>query len=729
MKFAKFGFARLSRRHAFLACALGAVGVSFAGGYSNGAIEHVKPMNLFAAGSEVEFAIKPGKDADRGFSVTDYYGRSIPSTYDRESGKLKLGNLANGYYAIANGNKTTSFGVVPFTGRTAVDFRAAGRRFGLKVFLLGKPGVWWRRPWTWEVDECTTACEKMGLQWTRNGFNGREDPEEPGVITALQLVNKHQMNCVMKVEGIPESAYDEKRYGPMEKFRDTKNKRGWQRCSVPMKEPYQKWLADEVAKLPKTQDVFEMGNEVWDYMTGAEFAEWCRMSVPVLRKMRPGCSIGADLSRRKWNDEAVKAGVLEGLDALYIHPYSFKPMPEVRIRAWLRNYREHFERLAGRKLDLYVTEYGWPTAPKDKRGDSCDERRQAQRTVRESLMLYAEGCKTLVPHWMADREQDPTEREHWFGFFRLCGEPKPVVIAHAACARMIDGSEFVGDLVLPGAETGVGSMLFQRANGWVVAVWTQDEEPGTGREVTVPVRPDAVYGLMGEMRKVTAQGATLTLKASADVTYLVGRGKAPASLLRLVDKSGELSETRWNERIDGDGPTFTVGRQPNPVAFPYGASGTAPKLAAWHDEKSLRFRLELPTSCIVGDEGKLFLYFSTRPDRQPQIGEWSYFDYELKAAFRDGAFTVTLGNPTYPKDLLHVAPDGTTEGIVWSSKTGDGVVILEVSLPKKVLRGFGTNGKGLMSGQVSWATKGKSWRLSTKIAPENRRWALWKLEK
>ena len=78
----------------------------------------------------------------------------------------------------------------------------------------------------------------------------------------------------------------------------------------------------------------------------------------------------------------------------------------------------------------------WPTAPKDKRGHSCSERQQAQRTTRESLMLYAEGCKTLIPHWMADREQDPSEREHWFGLFRLCGEPKPVVVAHAACARM-----------------------------------------------------------------------------------------------------------------------------------------------------------------------------------------------------------------------------------------------------------------------------------------------------
>jgi hypothetical protein len=256
------------------------------------------------------------------------------------------------------------------------------------------------------------------------------------------------------------------------------------------------------------------------------------MSVPVLKKVRPGCSIGADPGRFSWGTEFAKAGGFDGMDAMYIHPYSFTPAPEVRIRAWLRNRREYFEKLTGRKLDVYVTEYGWPTAPKDKRGHSCSERQQAQRTTRESLMLYAEGCKTLIPHWMADREQDPTEREHWFGFFRLCGEPKPVVMAHAACARMIDGSEFVGDVVIPGAETGVGSMLFRRAKSWVLAVWTQDEGVGAGREVKVPVVPHAVFGMMGDARKVDAKGGAVTIRASADVMYLVGKGSVPASLLR-----------------------------------------------------------------------------------------------------------------------------------------------------------------------------------------------------
>ena len=701
---------------------------AIAGGYSNGVIEHVKPMNLFDEGSEVSFAIRPGSDAEKGFLVTDYYGKVIASVYDRDAGRLKLGKLPAGYYAIENAGKTTSFGVVRFTDRTAADFRNEGRRFGLKVFLLGRPGVWWRRPWTWELDECVSACEGMGLQWTRNGFNGREVPGEPGVLSTLQLVTNHQMNCVMKIEGIPESAYDEKRYGPMESFKETKNKRGWQRCSVPLREPYQAWLAEEVAKLPEDQNVFEMGNEVWDYMTADEFAEWCRLAVPVLKKVRPGCSIGADPGSISWGTAFAKAGGFDGMDAMYIHPYSFTPQPEVRIRAWLRNRREYFEELVGRKLDVYVTEYGWPTAPNDKRGHSTDERRQAQRTTRESLMLYAEGCKTLIPHWMADREQDPTEREHWFGFFRLAGEPKPVVIAHAACARMIDGSEFVGDLFLPGADKGVGAMLFRRAAEWVLALWTQDEAAGVEREVMVPVKPDAVYGMMGERRDVASSGGGTALQISADVTYLVGHGAVPSSLLELVDQSGELSETQWFDRVDMEKPSFAVTTAEKPVALANGPVGERPTFAAWHVGESFNLRLRVPASCASYSSGKLFCYFSTRPDRQLEMKDWCLFDYELKVSVKDGVFAVTFWNPVCGKSPLNVAADGSVNGIRWTGVTEEGTLDFAITIPKKELRGFGTNRKGLMAGQVNWVTEGRSWKLASRNGEHNWQWPLWSLE-
>jgi len=710
-------------KHVMIALSLSLSVLSAAAG-PKATVVRQKPFNLFEPGQKIEFQVK-GKPGE--IAVADYDGNKVDFSF--VDGKLSFGELKPGYYEIRHAGGMNSFAVAPFVHLSASDFLKEGRRFGLKVFVLGKPGVWWRRPLTWEVDECTTACERLGLQWTRHGFDVPPNPEEPGVISTLDLVTKHEMNCVMKVEGIPENAYDEKRYGPMEDFAKTKNKRGWRRCSVPLKEPYQAWLREQLKKLPPSQKVFEIGNEVWDYMTAEEFAEWCRMTVPVIKEVRPGALVGADPGSLAWGTHFAKAGGFEGMDVMYIHPYSFTPAPEVRIRAWLRNRREYFEKLVGRKFDVYVTEYGWPTAPKDKRGHSCDERRQAQRTARESLMLYAEDCKTLIPHWMADREQDPTEREHWFGCFRLCGEPKPVVVAHAACARMIDGSEFVGDLAIPGAETGVGAMLFRRKGGWVAAVWTRDEQPGAGREVVVPVKGAKAYGIMGAEAAIRETKNGVAFKASADMTYIVGKGDVPKSLAALVDKSGELSETRWNNRIDGDKPTRSVGREPSPVAMGWGPKNlgaeAAPRFSMWHDG-ALKIRLEVPEAALVNGEGRAFIYFSTRPERQPDIGDWKLYDYELKVGVKAGEFTVTLGNSTLGA-TLRPAQGGDPSGIAWSGELRDGAATFEIAIPEKFLNGFGTNKKGLMAGQVSWATNGRSWKLQSKNAEKSYEWPLWKL--
>ncbi len=685
-----------------------------------------KPFNLYEPGRPISLRVKgdPGK-----ITVTDYYGRAVPFTF--KDGELVVGDVPAGYYEIRHAGGMNSFGVAPFTKRTAAEALKEGSRFGLKVFQIGEPGVWWRRPLTWELDECVGACEALGLQWTRHGLSSRPDPSQPGVIGTVDLVTKHRMNCVMKVEGMPPEAYDEKRYGPRDAFAKTHNKRGYSRCSVPLKEPYQAWLRAELKKLPPSQKTFEIGNEVWDYMSAEEFAEFCRLTVPVIRETVPGCTIGVDPGNLAWGRRFAKAGGFDGVDAMYIHPYSFTPMPEVRIRALLRNSRETWERLAGRKLDVYVTEYGWPTAPKDRRRHSVDERTQAQRTTRESLMLYAEDCRTLIPHWMADREQDPTEREHWFGFFRLCGEPKPVVMAHAACARMIDGSVFLGDLVLPGAEKGVGSMLFRKGKEWIVALWTLDEKPGAGREVVLPVRDARVYGIMGDERPAKRTAKGLAIRASGDVTYVVGKGTPAAAFMRHLDRTGELSATRWFNRVGGDKPGYTVGRdKPSALAMKPldGQPGETCTGEMWHAGKDLNVRVKLPRACLAEARGRLVVRFSTRPERQLEMGGTAVYDYAIVAEFRKTVPAVSLEGAALKTAIKPV--DGVHEsGVKYTvAETADGLVF-EMRVPKKVLLGWGDGRDGLMSGIFVWWSGKRKWASAGEFPAKPYDDPLWKLEK
>ena len=120
-----------------------------------------------------------------------------------------------------------------------------------------------------------------------------------------------------------------------------------------------------VAALPADQNVFEIGNEVWNYMSMEEFAEWCQMVVPVVKALRPDAVIGPDPGSVERARRFIKAGGMNGMNAYFIHPYSFTPMPEHRVRALLRNVGDFLEIKTGRRFDAYVTEYGWPTAPKN----------------------------------------------------------------------------------------------------------------------------------------------------------------------------------------------------------------------------------------------------------------------------------------------------------------------------------------------------------------------------
>ena len=683
-----------------------------------------KPFNLFEPGKEIQFRIKGDTDD---IAVRDYYGKEVP--FELKDGALSFGSLAPGYYEISHRGGRSSFGVAPLMKRSAADALKAGSRFGLKVFQIGEPGVWWRRPLTWELDECVSACEALGLQWTRHAFNAGPNPAERGVIGTVDLVTEHAMNCVMKIEGMPAEAYDEKRYGPKEEFAKNHNKRGWDRCSVPLKEPYQAWLREKLKALPKSQKTFEIGNEVWDYMSAEEFAELCRMTAPIVRETVPGATVGADPGNLEWGRKFAKAGGFEGLDAMYIHPYSHTPMPEVRIRAMLRNRRENWERLAGHELDVYVTEYGWSTASQEKRGRGVTEKVQAQRTVRESLMLYAEGCKTLIPHWMADREQDPKEIEHWFGFFRLCGEPKPVVMAHAACARMIDGSTFAGDLILPGAEKGVGSMLFTRPKSWVVALWRRDNEPAL--EVTVPAKDAKVFGIMGDERPATTSGSGIKVTVSGDVVYLVGAGAPPAGLMKFLDRTGELSDVRWFNRCGGDEPGYVVAKDRTEMATlkaQDGKSSETVSVGVGQDKGALVVRAKIPGSCLKDAKGRLSVCFSTRPERQLDMGGSAIYDFEVRADVSGESVKGSLSGSSF-KTAIRLENGTHSSGVRDALVRGGTDLVYEMRIPKKILLGWGAGRRGLMSGLMTWESGKVKW-CSVEKAPEHAYdHPLWKLEK
>jgi peptidoglycan/xylan/chitin deacetylase (PgdA/CDA1 family) len=691
-------------------------------------ISHHVPCNLFTPDQPVAFEAQlrgfaPGP-ATVTATVTDYFNQPVWTqtkslTIDakmRPGVSLPIGVLPPGYYALsvkaAAGSdvvQTASFGVTPFVHRTAQQARDGGYRFGLKIFQVGD--IWWRRPLQWRLDEALDASTHLGLQWTRQLFNQKNPATQPGIVSVQDVIDKHAMNVVLKIELFPQDCYDAKRYGPLAEWEKKHGKNQWQRRTVPAKAAYQKWLREQLQPLPQDQNIFEIANEPWGKISPQEFAEYCQMIIPVVKEVNPGAIIGSNtgMGPIAWEKAFIKAGGMEGMNMVTIHPYSFTPPPEQRVRQWIRNYHEFLKEQLGHDLPLYVTEYGWSTAPDSDRHGVVNETQQAQRVVRESLLLYAEDCKVLIPHWIADREQDPKNWDQWFGFFRLTAEPKPVVPAFATCARMIDASKYVGDLWYG---HGVGAMLFERGGKYTLALWTLDDKPGTARKLTLDVHVPqvTVVNTLGQEHSASTTDGKLELDLSADVIYVVGVSPDLAKAATRPDQP--LNADRWGEH-EGQFPIAHINKPPvidgqlddwqqipaialPQVSGPASASNEQHRVWLGWDDANVYVAVRSTDRQIVTADadhmarGDLFkLGLGVRPGRALNIRGWQLDDYELELspASADARPALRMSNSRWDEALVN-PPPSSPSGVRWASSAADGGWTAELSIPRKLLRGL-----------------------------------------
>jgi len=677
-----------------------------------------KPCNLFAVDENVQLAgtVRCSRAGSGSLAVeaVDFHRRTAAAktiSFEVEANRaapitIDLGRLAPGYYELharatiggrdggaAEASGTMSFGVVQTVNRTAEEARRAESRFGMKLWLIGD--IWWNRSLKWDAGEVTDACAALGLQWTRALIN------QQSLMDTRELMREYPVNVISKVECFPAECFDESRYGPLDEFGKTLQGRAWNKCTLPKEKPYKAWLKEQIRTIPPDQYVFEVWNEAWQWfrtMPAEDFAKLCRWTAQVVHAERPGAIVGPNIygDVTSYDLSFIAAGGLDGADMVAVHPYTAGTPESKGFRQRIRNYHDLLRGKLGRDLNLYATEFGWPTAAQ---GDRCvDEAEQARRTVRESLMLYAEGVKTLIPHTMGQREQDPKDREHWFGFFRLRQEPKPAIVAFANCARMIDSSRFAGDLWFG---PGVGAMLFEREGVRTLALWTEGET----RQLTVDVAADVVTSvdMMGSQQKLTAPGGRLTVDISGDVVYLVGVGSRLAQT--AADPSQSLRSDRWSPRAG----THTVPRFATPpsidgklddwqqVSASQLTAANLDDLAAdWRlgwDKRCLYLAVRVKDKRIVNDNSieridmadVVDFQICPRPDRQ--VSEPSLYDYRLLIAP-----TSAQGKPVCVlQDVLTgrvVVPAQSDSNVVrWAVDREDKSWTVEAAIPWTQLHG------------------------------------------
>ncbi len=616
------------------------------------AIARHPPCNLFEAGSAVAFEATVSSErtgdveivfaAIRDDGVAVFSKRLQRALEPKVKLALELGSLEPGHYELqvtAPGGfkKSLKFGVVPLIVRPAAQAREGGCRFGMKVWQSGD--IWWDRSLTWDAGEAMQACGLMGLQWTRAALTDQ-------TMGTRELATRYPFNVVSKVECFPEACFDDARFGPLEGYKATEKGKSWSKSTLPQEAPYKAWLRQQVAAAPAEQTVFEIWNEPWQWsktMPAEDFAALCKWAVSVIKEVRPNAVVGPNICGdiNAYDQAVIAAGGLDRMDMVAIHPYAAGTPEEKGFRQRIRNYHDLLKLKLGRDLDLYATEYGWSTAPQGERVVS--EVEQARLTVRESLMLYAEGVKTLIPHTLGQRQQNPREREDYFGFFRLNNEPKPAIVAFATCARLLDGSRFVGDLWLG---PGIGAMLFEREGQRTLALWTEKE----AREVVLDVGVPGVtaVGLTGRSGTLRAASDGLHVKVGPDVTYLAGVGQSLEQ--RATPPDAPLNPDLWTARAGAhtmpklgaapvvDGKLEEWGGVP-------GAELANPKLddlkATWRlawDERAFYLAVDVADSAVVNTNAlgsaalgdAVVLQLGTRPERQ--VSKPDLYDFEITVA-------------------------------------------------------------------------------------------------
>jgi hypothetical protein len=441
--------------------------------------------------------------------------------------------------------------------------------------------------------------------------------------------------------------------------------------------------------------VFEIWNEAWDKMSAEDLATISGWIAEVILRERPDAIIGPNLtgstSKYDYDAKFIAAGGMAGMRMVCLHPYA-----DAEDRQWLREYQAWLRQQLGRDIAIYVTEYGSHSTPEGPSRRS--ELEQARRVVRQSLGLYAEGVRALIPHVMGQREENPAYHEDWFGFFRLNHEPKPVLLAHATCARMIDGSRYLGDLWYG---PGIGAMLFDNEGLLTLALWTRGDRRDVGIDVGTNVV--SVVNLVGTVEERPVRNGRLDLTLSPEVVYL--QGVSP-SLARLATR--DLNPDRWPapekpKRLErtahrfaerpvmdghlGEWSAMTQVAMVNPKVNGDDASGTA--YLAWDDE-FLYLALDMRDNEVLNTQprGKLYredsmeVFVSTEPrDHDPGYGP---FDCQFFVTPDSGGDGPVVGRVA-DREAGHVVDvEGATKHI---AKTKAGW-LAEVGLPWRAFPGF-----------------------------------------
>jgi Glycosyl hydrolase catalytic core len=262
-------------------------------------------------------------------------------------------------------------------------------------------------------------------------------------------------------------------------------------------------------------------------------------------------------------DQLFRAGALNYLDAVSVHPYRYASAPEGieddinRLQVLIRQDG------GGSPKPVWVTEFGWFTNPNPWPGQiAITEADQAKFLVRGYALLLAAGVARAYWYDLLDGAGGPP-----LGLLRAADDPlgayapKPAYAAMATLTRQLSGAVFVR---IESTLNGVYSVLFDRDGQELRILWSVN--PGTTAFTAAATGAVTTTDLMGNASALQPAGGLVTLELTDEPVYVLGQLQslpAPDATL-LADSAADFSDQQgWGNWYYG---YFKGGAAPGPYS-------------------------------------------------------------------------------------------------------------------------------------------------------------------
>jgi len=201
-----------------------------------------------------------------------------------------------------------------------------------------------------------------------------------------------------------------------------------------------------------------------------QYIALAKATIKEIRKADPNAKIIAPASSEfPWGflEEMFKAGLIEELDAISVHPYRSRP-PETVVADYqkLRAMVEKYASPAKKNIPIISGEWGYATHNK-----GIPLELQAAYIVRQQLINLMSGVPLSIWYDWKNDGNDPNYNEHNFGTVTQDLQPKPAYIAIKTATSELKNCRFIRRLPLGNNDVYV--LLFNDAAGnQKLAAWT-----------------------------------------------------------------------------------------------------------------------------------------------------------------------------------------------------------------------------------------------------------------